>query len=47
MKGEENWFHGHRSLPLTPEQCTADLKSDLQKLKDTLSMPAENTVTRV
>ena len=20
VKGEENWFHDHRSLPLTPEQ---------------------------
>ena len=46
VEGEENWFHGHRSLSLTPEQYTASLKSDLQKLKDAISMPAENTVTR-
>ena len=46
MEGEENWFHGHRSLPLTPEQYTASLRSDLQKLKDAISMPAEDTVTR-
>ena len=46
VEGEENWFHGHRSLPLTPEQYTASLRSDLQKLKDAISMPAEDTVTR-
>ena len=45
VEGEENWFHGHRSLPLAPKQCTGSLKSDLQKLKDACSMPAENTVT--
>ena len=45
VEGEENWFHGHRSLPLTPEQCTASLKSELQKLKNAISMPAE-TETR-
>ena len=45
MEGEENWFHGHRSLPLTPEQYTASLKSELQKLKNAISMPAE-TETR-
>ena len=33
VEGEKNWFHGHRSLSLTPEQCTASLKSELQKLK--------------
>ena len=45
-EGEENWFHGHRSLPLTPEQYTASLRSDFEKLKDAISMPAEDTVTR-
>ena len=45
-EGEENWFQGHRSLPLTPEHYTASLRSDLQKLKDVISMPAEDTVTR-
>ena len=45
VEGEENWFHGYRSLPLTPEQHTARLKSELQKLKNAISMPAE-TVTR-
>ena len=46
VEGEQNWFHGHRSHPLTPEQYTASLRSDLQKLKDAISMPAEDTVTR-
>ena len=45
VEGEENWFHGHRLLPLTPEQCTASLKSESQKLKNAISMPAE-TETR-
>ena len=45
VEGEENWFHGHRSLPLTPEQYNASLKSELQKLKYKISMPAE-TETR-
>ena len=41
VEGEESWFHGHRSLPLTPEQYTASLKSESQKLKNAISMPAE------
>ena len=45
VEGEKNWFHGHRSLPLTPEQYTASLKSELQKFKNAISMPAE-TETR-
>ena len=45
-EGEGNWFQGHRSLPLTPEQYTASLKSELQKLKNAISMPAETTKTR-
>ena len=32
VKGEENWFDGHRSLPPTPEQYTASLRFELQKL---------------
>ena len=28
VEGEENWFHDRRSLPLTPEQYTASLRSD-------------------
>ena len=41
VEGEENCFHGHRSLPLTPEQYTASLRHELQKLKDAISMPNE------
>ena len=41
VEGEENWFHGHRSLPLTPEHYTASLRSELQELKNAVSMPAE------
>ena len=35
-----------RSLPPTPQEFYASLRSDLQKLKDAISMPAENTSTR-
>ena len=28
--GEDNWFHGPRSLPPTPQEFTAILWSDLQ-----------------
>ena len=35
---EENLSHG---LPLTPEEFTASLRSDLQELKNAISMPAE------
>ena len=45
VEGEENWFHGHRSLPPTPEQHTASLRLDLKKLNDAIPMPAEDTVT--
>ena len=41
VEGEESWFHGHRSLPPTPEQYTTSLRLELQKLKDAISMPAE------
>ena len=46
VEGKKTWFHGHRSLPPTTGQHTASLRSDLQKLKDAISMPAEDTVTR-
>ena len=45
LEGDENWLHGHRSLPSTPEQHTGSLRSDLIKLKDAISMPDE-TETR-
>ena len=46
VDGEDNWFHGHRSLPPTPQQYTASLRSELQELKNIISMPAETTETR-
>ena len=39
--GEENWVHGPRSLPSTPEEYTASLRSDLQELKDAIWMPRQ------
>ena len=41
--GKDNWFHGSRSLPPTPQEFTASLWSDLRKLKDAFSMPARTT----
>ena len=41
MDGEDNWFHGPRSLPPTPQEYTASLRPDLQELKNAISMPAE------
>ena len=38
---EENWFHGHRSLPPTSQEYHASLRHELQKLKDAVSMPNE------
>ena len=35
-----------RPLPLTPEQFTQSLWSEVNALKDAISMPAEDTVTR-
>ena len=46
VEGEESWFHNHRSLPLTPQEYHASLRLELQKLKDAISVPAENTMTR-
>ena len=43
--GEDNWFHA-RSLPPTPQEYTASLRSKLQKLKNAISMPAETIETR-
>ena len=34
VEDEKNWFHVHRSLSLIPEQYTASLRHELQKLKD-------------
>ena len=41
VEGEENWFYFPPSLPLTPEQYTSSLRSELQKLKNAISRPAE------
>ena len=38
--GEDNWFHGPRSLPLTSEEFAASLRSEVNALKDAISMPA-------
>ena len=38
--GEEFWFHGPRSLPLTPEEFAASLWSEVNALKDAIPMPA-------
>ena len=45
VDGKDSWFHA-RSLPPTPQEYTASLRSELQKLKNVVSMPAETTETR-
>ena len=39
--GEDDWFHGHRSLPPTPEKFAADLWCEVNALKDAISMPRQ------
>ena len=39
--GEDNWFHGPRSLPPTPEKFAADLWCEVNALKDAISMPSQ------
>ena len=39
--GENNWFHGSRSLPPTPEKFAADLWCEVNALKDAISMPRQ------
>ena len=46
VEGEKSCFHGHRSLPPTPQKYHAGLQHELNALKDAISMPAEDTVTR-
>ena len=36
---KDNWFHGPHSLPPTPQEFTASLRSDLQELKNAILMP--------
>ena len=46
VEGEESCFHGHRSLPPTPQEYHAGLRHELNALKYAISMPAEDTITR-
>ena len=39
--GEDNWFHGPRSLPPTSEKYAADLRAEVNTLKDAFSMPRQ------
>ena len=41
VNDEDHWFHGPRSLPPTPEEYAADLRAELNTLKDTISMPRQ------
>ena len=41
VDGEDNWFGGPRSLPPTPQEFSTSLRSDLQVLKNAISMPVE------
>ena len=41
VDGEDNWFHGTRSLPPTPEEYAADLWCKVNALKDAISMPRQ------
>ena len=45
VEGEESCFYVHRSLPPTPEQYYAGLWSEVDALKEAISMPAEDTAT--
>ena len=46
VEGEESCFHGHRSLPPTPQEYYAGLWSEVNALEESISMPAEDTATR-
>ena len=39
--GEDNWLHGPRSLPLTPEEYAADLWRKVNESKDAIPMPRQ------
>ena len=39
VDGEDSWFHGPRSLPPTPQEFTESLWSEMNTLKDAISMP--------
>ena len=38
--GDDNWLYGPRSFPTTPEEFAASLWSEVNALKDAISMPA-------
>ena len=38
--GDDNWLCGFRSFPTTPEEFAASLWSEVNALKDAISMPA-------
>ena len=40
VDGEDSWFHA-RSLPPTPQEFSASLRSELQTLKDAILMPRQ------
>ena len=40
VDGEDNWFHA-RSLPSTPQEFSASLRSELQKSRDAILMPRQ------
>ena len=40
VDGEDNWFRGPRLLPPTPEEFATRLWSEVNALKDAISMPA-------
>ena len=46
VESEKSCFHGHRSLPSTPQEYYAGLWSEVNALKAAISMPAEDTMTR-
>ena len=40
-ENKESYFHGHRSLPPTPEEYAASLWFEVNALKDAISMPRQ------
>ena len=46
MEDEESCFHGHRSLPPTPQEYYAGFRSEVNAFKAAIPMPAEDTMTR-
>ena len=41
VDGEDSWFHGTRSLPLTPQESAKSLWYEVNTLKDAISMPSQ------